>query len=541
MRRICHLVVCAVYLLSASTLLTRPSYADATDTKAAPTRGIAVLASTIGSDFTPESLAEFVKQGKFSPVVVDWAWITYHWDKTDFAAVNKFLELMATQKVPVAAMYRPRFLSNPTVPTQMNQDGERGVDHVEICYSDESARKWGISWGTKILEKCPTFREIVIYNPTNTCHCPKCTAASADGSNAVVMAFLSEARSAWRAKQPAVKLGVVSMPDMEFWKAGLTIVDVAHPYLIIREGDDSAKNVADIKAVRSLVKEKMGSCLGKVTWEETAKISMDKLKAIDGLAREAEIPYFVWTFDELFLSDKYDSQAVLRALGMDASLGDALGKMHKQVAKDSGESPGSAIEVTDAQRNEAKALLKQIDEAKSGAPKFAAIDAVAKKAGECDAGTRAAIMSLALATMKNKAVEIFLRWPSCYVISHSGYEQGVPDLIEILLHDESEVMRMVAAEALADFGNSAAAHDALMQCARTDTSKRVREVLTRRLGQGIPSPESASQPSEVGGMDETLRKEAQALLKQVDLAGPGAAKFNAIDAVAKKARGKSVV
>ncbi|HET6454201.1 MAG TPA: HEAT repeat domain-containing protein [Armatimonadota bacterium] len=528
MRQIHHLVVCAVYLLAASTLLARPAYAEATDTKAPPTRGIAVLASTIGSDFTPESLAEFVTQGKFSPVVVDWAWITYHWDKTDFSAVNKFLDLMAARKVPVAAMYRPRFLSNPTVPTQMNQDGERGVDHAEICYSDASARKWGISWGEKILDKCPSFREIIIYNPSNNCRCPKCTGAS----HAVVMTFLSEAKSAWRAKQPDVKLGVVHMPETDFWKAGLTVIDVAHPYLIIREGGDPAKNVADIKAVRSLVKEKMGSCLGKVTWEETGKISMEKLKTVDGLARENSIPYFVWTFDELFLSDKYDPKAVLQALGMDPAVGEALGKMHKQSASNS----ALAIEPNDAQRKSAEALLKQVDQAGPGAAKFNAIDAVARKAKESDPGTRAAIMSLALATMKNEAVDIPLRWPYCYVISHCRYEQGVPDLIELLLHDESEVMRGVAAEALADFNDYPTAHEALMQSARTETNSTVRDVLKRRLGSGIPAPGSVSQSSKADGLDETQRKTAEAVLSQIDQADYGQAKFDAIDAVVRKVR-----
>ena len=527
MRQIRHLVVCAVYLLAASTLLTRQAYAEATDTKAPPARGIAVLASTIGSDFTPESLADFVQQGKFSPVVVDWAWITYHWDHTDFAAVNKFLDLMAAKKVPVAAMYRPRFLSNPTVPTQMNQDGECSVVHAEICYSDASARKWGISWGEKILEKCPSFREIIIYNPSNNCHCPKCTAASAQTPHKVVTDFLSEAKSAWKTKQPAAKLGVVYMPETDFWKAGLTVVDIVHPYLIMREGDDPAKNMADIKSVRSLVKDKMGSCLGKVTWEETAKISMEKLKAIDSLARENAIPYFVWTFDELFLSDKYDSKAVLQALGMDPAVGEALGRMHKQSASN----PVPAIEL-----NEAQALLKQIDQAGPGADKFNAIDAVVKKARESDAATRTAIMSLALATIKNKTLDIYLRWPSCYVISRSGYQQGVPDLIELLLHDESEVMRGVAAEALADFNDYPTAHEALMQSARTETNSTVRDVLKRRLGPGIPSPESASQPSKAGGPDETQRKTAEAVLSQIDQADYGQAKFDAIDAVVRKVR-----
>ena len=45
MRRICYLMVCTIYLLTVSAWL----YADSPDAKAAPTRGIAVLASSIGS------------------------------------------------------------------------------------------------------------------------------------------------------------------------------------------------------------------------------------------------------------------------------------------------------------------------------------------------------------------------------------------------------------------------------------------------------------------------------------------------------------
>src|SRR5512139_1735953 len=49
-----------------------------------PTRGIAILASDIGSYYPVTSLQAFVQEGGFSSVIIDWAWITYHWDRTDF-------------------------------------------------------------------------------------------------------------------------------------------------------------------------------------------------------------------------------------------------------------------------------------------------------------------------------------------------------------------------------------------------------------------------------------------------------------------------
>ena len=216
-RLIAFLAVFALTLI-----VPKAACAEAGVDTATGSRGIAILASDIGTSYSVDGLAEFVSKGRFSPVVIDWAWITFHWEQTDFAAVNRFLKLMEAKNVPVAAMYRPRFLSNPTVPTQMAQDGKRGVDHAEICYSDPAARQWGISWGEKILDKCPSFPEIIIYNPTDTCTCPKCMASRASKPHKTVTDFLSEAGSAWRAKQPAVKLGVVAMTEPEFWKACLT-------------------------------------------------------------------------------------------------------------------------------------------------------------------------------------------------------------------------------------------------------------------------------------------------------------------------------
>ena len=495
------LAVCAVYLITASTLLLRPAYAGTPDTKAPPERGIAVLASSIGSDISPEGLAEFVQQGKFSPVVVDWAWITYHWNHTNFAAVNRFLELMAARKVPVAAMYRPRFLSNPTVPTQVAQDGKPGVDHAEICYSDPSARKWGISWGEKILDKCPSFKEIIIYNPLNNCHCSKCTAASKSGAHTAVMGFLSEARSAWRAKQPGVKLGVVYMPVPEFWKAGLAVVDVAHPYLRVREDIDPAKDVANIQAVRSIVKEKMGSCLGKVTWGATEKISMSKLKAIDSLARENGVPYFLWTFNDLFRSNKYDPKAVAQALDRGSSpVGahtDVVTSVRQPELSDASaeQASTSTPEGIPAEiRTTVDEYLHKMDNPDPGSGRFDALNGLVQKVKEADPETRRFMLATLLEAMMDTSRNVN-RFQCCRVIRACKYEEGIPYLIEVLQKDRSEMMRSVAAEALAGFAGNAAAHDALVEAARTETSTRVRETLAKHLGKDMPALEARPAPA----------------------------------------------
>ena len=487
MRLICRLAI----MITASLLLLCPAHADSPDAKAAPTRGIAVVASDIGSDFSPESLAEFVKQGNFSPVVVDWAWITYHWNRTDFAAVNKFLDLMAAKKVPVAAMYRPRFLSNPTVATQVGVDGKPGVDHAQICYSDASARKWGISWGEKILEKCPSFREIIIYNPTNVCRCPKCTAASAKGSHTAVMGFLSEAKSAWKAKQPEAKLGVVYMPAPDFWKAGLPIIDVAHPYLRIKSDIDPAKDVANIKTVRAILGEKMGSCLGKITWEPPDKVSIEKLKTVDDLARKAGISYFFWTYDTLFRSSLYDPKAVIQALRIGSS--EAAESAPSESTAPASESPGQERYTSEEIRSKpAEYFLERMASPESGHHSFASMWALTEKAKEGDAATRDSIISLVIAAMNDRSKPYKERWQCCYVLSGIGDERVVPDLIQVLENGQSN-LRVFAAEALASLHKDThndAAHDALVKASRQETSQHVRDVIIRRLG-SILTPDTA--------------------------------------------------
>ena len=38
-------------------------------------RGVAIIASSIGTDYQVEDLARLLEKGKFSPLVIDWAWI----------------------------------------------------------------------------------------------------------------------------------------------------------------------------------------------------------------------------------------------------------------------------------------------------------------------------------------------------------------------------------------------------------------------------------------------------------------------------------
>ena len=156
----------------------------------------------------------------------------------------------------------------------------------------------------------------------------------------------------------------------------------------------------------------------------------------------------------------------------------------------------------DSKHTSAETLLERVQRAEHGAAQFAAIDNLAKIIKKSDAASRSVILSLVISTMKDKSRAVDDRWPCCYVISRSKCEPGIPDLIQVLLHDESEIMRAVAAEALGELSKNAAAHDALLQASRQETSPAVREVLTRRLGQAMPAPPPGTELAAAGGVDE---------------------------------------
>ena len=592
MRRTCYLLICTVYLITASILLLRAAYASAPDTKAAPRRGIAVLASSIGSDYSPEGLANLVQQWKLSPVVIDWAWITYHWDKTDFAAVNRFLELMAAKKVPVAAMYRPRFLNQPTVPTQVDGAGKPAASHgYYICFSSPEARQWGIAWGTRILQKLPQINEIIIYNPLNQCQCPACQAAARGNPYAqydAVWKFLAEAKAAWQKQKAGAKLGVVFVNDPEFWRRGAQVVDVAHPFLFITDNTDIAKDAAEASAIRDLLPGKTGPCLAKITWGPNDKVSPARLAEFDKSAAEAGLPYFFWTFDTLSDPSLYDQKAVARLLSTN-QLAPTTSTGGKQ-----GPLPVGAAQLTPAPAREvdlpatasspqpgvgepgnlmyspeqirsisAETFLDRIAIPEPGYQQFAALNALIQKARESDAATRGQVLSLVIAAMKDKSRPVYQRWQCCYVISDSQYEQGVPDLIQVLLHDESEIVRSVAAEALGDLdknAKSAAAHEGLLEAARQETSPQVRETLAKHLGPDMPAAESrpapaaipAPAPAAARAADEEAsaaspqpgeytreairRTSAEAFLERMLNPEPGYWEFAAMNALAQKAK-----
>ncbi|MCX6376761.1 MAG: HEAT repeat domain-containing protein, partial [Armatimonadetes bacterium] len=210
----------------------------------------------------------------------------------------------------------------------------------------------------------------------------------------------------------------------------------------------------------------------------------------------------------------------------------------------------------------AEVFLDRMLNQEPGYWQFAALNALIQKAKDADAVGRQYIRSLVVTVMKDKTRAIYQRWQCCYVISGSRDEPGVPDLIDVLLRDESEVMRSVAAEALGKLsGRIKAARDALLQAARTETSERVRETIAKYLGKDMPALEPSPlpppgsvvvpsprppapiriivpspafpRPIRVIGPSPAQRNSANVLLQQIWGAAPGKPKFDAIDAVVR--------
>src|SRR4051794_6764419 len=81
----------AVILLLAAAPPVRPAPSEATcgGPTGAACRGIAVLSSSLGGEVTAEEILAFTDSCRINLVVIDFAWVTYHWPRTDLVALEK--------------------------------------------------------------------------------------------------------------------------------------------------------------------------------------------------------------------------------------------------------------------------------------------------------------------------------------------------------------------------------------------------------------------------------------------------------------------
>lgn len=454
----------------------------------APEAGIAVLASAVGHGQSPDDIRAFVAEGHFRHVVVDWAWITAHWDRTDFAAVEALVSGLRKDGVAVAAMYRPRFFAGDEsatgVQVQVGEDGKPAdPSHREICFSSEKARAWGAKWAGEILAKCPSFEEVTVYNPRDFCRCADCVAAAKDDPNAGTRRFLAEVKAAIGKARPGGRLAVVYPPVPAWFEAMKSVVDVARPYVYLLDDADFAADIAAATKVRAQAAH-AGPALAKITWGANERMTDRRLAEFVSRASEAKLPFVFWTWDTAFLEGQYDLDALARALHADpAKLKPLIRRLGGIVRGPDGKpAPADPAEVRKAV---AEALAKTDGEAgvawKSVADRFgaAAVEEVAR----------------ILADRQRTVQQRFL---AAWCLGAIGAPEGVVALLAAA-GDEQWVIRLYAVEALGKTGYG-----------NKDVERRLKE---------LSANDPAVQPDPKTGKDAwPVRDAASAALKA--LAGP---------------------
>jgi len=459
-----------------------------TNTFAMENRGIAILSSSIGTDYRVEDLAKLMEKGKFSPLVIDFAWITYHWDQTKFGEVNRLVESARNAGIPVAAMYRPRFLSDPTVPTQVDEKGRDDFKHgFEINYFDPDARKWGIEWGNKILAKCPGFDEVIIYNPRNFDTSKKTLELEKKNANArndATWQFVREARQSWSTQKAGVRVGVAAMQNANFWKNGVDLIDSAYPFFCVRNDESLQDQLKEFNASRKILGGKMRAALTKVTWEEEHRISPAVFEQFHQITRSRKIPYLFWEFETLINTAKYTRSESARILSVTPD--DLTAFAPDKAKQKTGCEPKNKASTTQKdvvlENSDIDSLLENIDNIPADEKNnFVNIEKLVKIAGQGESDTGKSIFQKARAIVENPAARANQRWMCCYVLSGIRDERAIPVLTKVLCADPDVTVRSVAACALGEF-NSQEARAALEKAANSEKNAEVLGEIKKALG-----------------------------------------------------------
>ncbi len=281
-------------------------------------RGIAVLSSSLGHDVPLEEVETFVRTCRIDLVVVDFAWITHHWPRTDLKSVEELAQRLRRQGVVVAAMYRPRLLgpSDAEVHVARDEEGEEPEHHAELCFAWPDSVDWGAQWGEKVLEGCPSIDHVLLYNVRALCRCEKCR----DGAGARhAEEFVGTCRSRWVKTRPSVRVGHVGV-GLEYADR----VDFLAPFLSVNRKDaaaavDAAALVAASTALREKVAVKPFVPLAKVAWGDQTTNTTEDVAAVVKACDESKLGFLLWTYEWLFHPDggRYDPDALVRALGGD--------------------------------------------------------------------------------------------------------------------------------------------------------------------------------------------------------------------------------
>jgi len=281
-----------------------------------PYRGIAFLSSNINWLVSPAEIRNLVLNCNLDFVVIDFAWITYHWQWTDLAAVEQLAAELVNEGVEVAAMYRPRALSPNDAPIHyaQNCDGTIDPSHNHLCFAYEDSVAWGAQWGTDILSALPSVNKVIVYNLLAPCCCPLC-----QGGQCALYAeqFMERCRLEWDAVRPGVQIGHVGI-GAEYAEQ----VDFFCPFLVInRWGDINPVDVNslldDLITPDTQPGHKPVIPLAKICWEtatdNTTEDIVNTIQACDSRQTGFILWYYDWIFDPY--GGMYGPASILEALG----------------------------------------------------------------------------------------------------------------------------------------------------------------------------------------------------------------------------------
>ncbi|MHC4153938.1 MAG: DNRLRE domain-containing protein [Planctomycetota bacterium] len=279
-------------------------------------RGMAFLSSNINNSIPSHEIRNFVSDCNLDFVVIDLAWITYHWPQTDLAAVEQLAAGLADNGVEVAAMYRPRALSpsDADIHYAQNCDGTIDPSHNHLCFAYEDSAAWGAQWGTQILNALPSINKVIIYNLLAPCCCELC-----QGGQGAFYAeqFMERCRLEWGAVRPGVQIGHVGI-GAEYANQ----VDFFCPFLMInRWGDINPVDVNtlldDLITPDSQPGNKPVIPLAKICWEDATDNTTEDIVNTVESCENRQTGFILWYYDWIFHNEtgRYDAQAITEALG----------------------------------------------------------------------------------------------------------------------------------------------------------------------------------------------------------------------------------
>lgn len=279
-------------------------------------RGMTFLSSSLGRDVSYEEVKSFVKVCRINFVVIDFAWITYHWPNTDVPAVERLAGDLRKSNVTVAAMYRPRLLSPKEADIHLAKDrnGVMADDHNRLCFAYEDSVEWGVAWGGRILKACPSIDRLILYNVDTLCQCEKC----AQGRGAKYgMDFVRKCCQEWRKIRPGIQIGHVGITN-EY----VDDVDFLCPFFCLNSEKanvpvNTGILTAQMKAIQGNLGNKPMIPLIKVCWEtETCNNNEDIIHAVED-CQKSGIGFLLWEYEWIFHSEdgRYDPQPIVITLG----------------------------------------------------------------------------------------------------------------------------------------------------------------------------------------------------------------------------------